>query len=139
MRTDGWMDGQPWPSSWVLHNFTNVPKKLKRQYTGARYTVFQVFYMYLAWRWPTWVKTWCCFNKHQTLVVLTVIIYIVFIDRHRIYIRMCTAVFIDHWPLTLKICNFKSKTVQSRFGCRILYYSVGIFEGLWNSAWYTNW
>ena len=38
----GWMDG--WTDviefTVVLCNFANVPKKLKRQYTGARYTAF---------------------------------------------------------------------------------------------------
>jgi hypothetical protein len=38
------------------------------------YTVCKCFYAYLTWRWPMWVKT-CFLNKHQNLVVLTVIIY----------------------------------------------------------------
>jgi len=36
------------------------------------------FYVSLAWRWPTWVEMFC-FNKHQNIVVLTVVIGIVII------------------------------------------------------------
>lgn len=39
----------------------------------AMYTASKCFYMYVSWRWPMWVKI-CCFNKHQNLVLLTVVI-----------------------------------------------------------------
>jgi hypothetical protein len=41
MWMDGWTDVIEFAV--VLRNFANVPKKLKRQYTGARYTAFKCF------------------------------------------------------------------------------------------------
>jgi len=34
----------------------------------VKFTVSKCFYMYLAWRLPTWAET-CCFNKHQNFCV----------------------------------------------------------------------
>jgi hypothetical protein len=42
MWTDGWMNGCTDMIEFIvaLHNFVNLTKKLKRQYTGARYAAF---------------------------------------------------------------------------------------------------
>jgi len=41
------------------------------------------FYTCLAWQWPTWVGK-CCYDKHQNLITLTVIINIVKVSRPNI-------------------------------------------------------
>jgi hypothetical protein len=64
-----------------------------------------MFYMYLARRWPTWVKTYC-FNKCRNFVVLTVISEIVIIRSHnRMFILKA---YTMKWSQQLYIHNYMS-------------------------------